>query len=85
MWNFLKDDNPSSEMRVSHFIISISVVIVIISVALYILKFASKGVEITHWSEMGIFILGIAGVATGTAMAKAVQKKDELSNKPPTP
>jgi len=84
MWNFLKSNTPESEMRVSHFLITLVIVIVMLAMAFYIVRFAVKGIEITHWADMGIFAIGIAGIATGTAAMKAMQKKDEIPIDPNT-
>ena len=66
-----------SSMRLNMLLITVTSVILLLSVAAYIVLAAIKGVEITQWQNMGVFCLGVAGIVTGVSYTKALQKKSE--------
>jgi len=69
-----------SSMRVGYLLVMIACVIILLSLPAYIVILAIKGIQITAWSEMGIFATGIAAIVTGAGWVKAKQKKIEASN-----
>lgn len=58
-------------------LIGLACVVILLSVAAYIIIKATQDIEITQWSGMGVFCLGIAGIVTGVTYTKALQKKHE--------
>ena len=67
-------------MRLNLLLAAGSCTIILLCVALYIVVKAFQDIEITQWTEMGIFCGGVAAVITGAAWMKQRQKKDELKN-----
>lgn len=75
--NFLKDKTGKiSTMRVSLFLLVIAAVIILLSIAFYIIV---KGFEggVDNWSGMGVFVISVGGLITGISWQKKEQKKLE--------
>ena len=70
-----------SSIRLNMLLIAGTCVILLLAVAVYIIVLAVKGTEITQWSGMGVFCLGVAGIVTVVSYTKALQKKSENGNK----
>jgi hypothetical protein len=68
----------NSAMRFSLTIISITICVVLLGVAAYIVLKAINGEE-PQWSEMGVFIAGLAALLTGSGWNKAKQKETEIN------
>lgn len=47
---------------------------------IYFIILASKGIQITTWQNMGVFVFGVASVITGSGWIKTKQKKIEVEN-----
>ena len=78
--SFLQENTKKSSMRLNLLLASGSCTVILLCVALYIVVKAFKDIEITQWTEMGIFCTGVATVITGAAWMKQRQKKDEIKN-----
>lgn len=78
--SFLSEHTNKSSMRLNMLLVAGACTIILLCVAAYIILLAIKGTEITQWSGMGIFCLGIAGIVTGVSWTKALQKKSENGN-----
>lgn len=77
MFGFLREDTKYSTMRVSLFLVVLSVVFVLVCVGVYILKKAGCDAEIVNWSGMGVFIAAVVAAVTSIAWQKVKQKKIE--------
>ena len=85
LFGFLFADSPQSSMRLGFILTILGGLGIMMSVAHYIDTFAHKGVEITHWTDMGVFLVGVGSIMTGAAWMKERQKKVEVEaekNKP---
>ena len=85
LFGFLFADSPQSSMRLGFILTIMGGLWIMISVARYISTFASKGVELNNWTDMGIFLVGVGSIMTGVSWMKERQKKAELEaekNKP---
>ena len=87
MSGFLTDytGGQKSSMRLNMLLMTIVCSIILLSIAAYIIISGIKGNEITQWSGMGVFCLGVAGIVTGVSYTKAMQKKTELNGKKEQP
>jgi hypothetical protein len=70
----------NSAMRFSLTVISISICIVLLAISVHIVIKAVAGIE-PQWSEMGIFIAGLAALLTGSGWNKTKQKEIEVNEK----
>ena len=78
--SFLSEDTNKSSMRLNMLLATGACVILLLSVAAYIIiQAANKNIGL-DWTGMGVFCLGIAGVVTGVSYTKAMQKKSENGN-----
>ena len=67
-------------MRLNMLLATGACVILLLSVAAYIIiQAANKNIGL-DWTGMGMFCLGIAGVVTEVSYTKAMQKKSENGN-----
>ena len=64
-------------MRLNFLLVALACTLILVAVAVYIFCFAFKTVQITEWTNMGVFCAGIAAVITGLAWQKVQQKKVE--------
>lgn len=80
--SFLREytNGQKSSMRLNMLLATGASVILLLSVAAYIIIHAVKGNFGLDWTGMGVFCLGIAGVLTGVSYTKALQKKAENGN-----
>ena len=79
VFGFLFEDSKNSSMRLGFILTILGGLYVLICIGRYIMHFADKGIEITQWGDMGIFVLGVASIITGVAWMKERQKKIETS------
>lgn len=70
-------EGVKSTTRLGHVLIAIGVFMILLAMAAYIIIFAVKIKEISNWEVMGIFLIGVASVFTGSAWQKTQQKKIE--------
>lgn len=75
--SLLSEHSKQSSMRLNMLLVGSASVVILLSVAAYIIVMAIKGIEITQWSGMGVFCIGMATVVTGVTYTKALQKKHE--------
>ncbi len=78
---FLSSDSPYSTMRLGFITVIAAGFLCFLAVVINIIIFSIKGIEITQWSDMGIFLLCIGGAMTGLAWSKVQQKKLEVTQK----
>ena len=78
---FLREDTKESAMRVSLFMVVVTVCFILACVGIYILMKARCDVEIANWSSMGMFVIGVAAIVTGMAWQKVRQKRIEKETK----
>ena len=74
---FLESSKMSS-MRINFSLIIYATIVLFIALATYIVIFSVRGIEITQWTGMGIFIGGITTSIWAMASEKRKQKKDEI-------
>ncbi len=70
----------NSAMRFSLTIISITICVILLGVAAHILIYTLGG-EPIEWTELGIFIAGLAALLTGSGWNKTKQKEIEVNEK----
>lgn len=68
-----------SNMRINFSLIIYAVIVLYLAIAGYIIVFAIRQVEITHWSEMSIFLVGLTTAAWSMAYEKRKQKAIETN------
>jgi len=69
-----------SAMRFSLTIISVTICIILLGVAGHIVIKTLNG-EVIDWTELGIFIAGLAALLTGSGWNKTKQKEIEVNEK----
>ena len=77
--DFLKSNSPLSSLRLGMTAIIIGSVTILISMSIYILYFGFNKIEISRWTDMGIFLGGLATLITGVLYNKVQQKKLEIN------
>jgi len=78
---FLSEDSSYSTMRLGFMMVILAGFICFLAVAVNIILFSIRNIEITQWGNMGVFLLCVGGAMTGLAWKKADQKKVEISKK----
>ena len=76
----LSSTSVYSSMRFGFLLVIIACVIILLSIPAYVIILAVKGIQITAWENMGIFVIGVATIITGSGWMKAKQKKIEVEN-----
>lgn len=78
------ESSKMSNMRFNFSLIVCAAVLLFVAMTVYIIVFSIKGIEITHWAEMGIFLGGVTTSIWAMASEKRKQKgleKNEDTNK----
>ena len=70
----------NSAMRFSLTIISITICVLLLGVAAHIVVKTVNG-EPINWTELGVFIAGLAALLTGSGWNKTKQKEIEVNEK----
>ena len=73
----MKDVVKGSSMRFNLLLAGLGSLIVLLAVSFHIVMY-TVGDEALEWSNMGIFLGGVASVITGASWTKAKQKETEI-------
>jgi len=76
----LSSTSVYSSMRFGYLLVILACTIILLSMPIYFIILASKGIQITTWQNMGVFVFGVASVITGSGWIKTKQKKIEVEN-----
>lgn len=76
----LREDSKVSSIRFHLVLGAIGAFLNMLAVAFYIVKRAYIPEGVTGWTEMGLFLAGVASILTGLAWGKYKQKQIEKSH-----